>query len=145
MLIGCASGRVPVSRFVGTWRLVRALERQPDGRQAPFADVGVLMYDSGGRMAGQLMRRDRPAFSAGDPKRGTAQEMRAAFDGYDAYFGRYRVDTVTHIVTHQVEGGLFPNEVDTTYRRRYRFAGDSLLLTPFDTNEHWSAVFVREQ
>ena len=90
--------------------------------------VGVLTYDSRGRMSAQLMRRNRPAFKAADLFRGSPDEIKAAFEGFVAYFGTYTVDQRTSTVTHHVEGSSFPNYVGTDLKRSFTIVGDRLTL-----------------
>jgi hypothetical protein len=118
-------------RFAGVWRLVSFEMVLPDGTvEHPYgADpVGRLIYDLDGRMSGQLMRRGRPSLLS-EPITGPAdEEIRAAFDGYIAYFGSYRVDAERGVVIHSVEASLYPNWVGGEQVREYDFAGNRLTL-----------------
>ena len=51
----------------------------------------------------QLMASGRPTFKAGDRLGGSDSEVRAAFEGYHAYFGRYSVDHERGVVQHHIE------------------------------------------
>ena len=120
------------SPLVGTWRLVSFESRdatgaitQPMGSDA----VGQLVYDADGNMSVHLMRANRTSFVSGDRLKGTDQEVRAAFEGYHAYFGRYSVDDGAHTVTHQVLGGSFPNLIGTEQVRVFSLAGRRLTLS----------------
>src|SRR5215467_13267468 len=81
--------------LVGTWKLL-SFECQgaagnisyPFGEQA----YGLLMYDSRDQMSVVLARPERPTFVAGDPARGTPEEIKAAFEGFSAYCGSYTID-----------------------------------------------------
>lgn len=96
----------------------------------PFGEhpVGVLTYDSKGRMSAQLMRRNRPAFRSADLFRGTPDEIKTAFEGFIAYFGTYTVDQKASTVTHHVEGSSFPNYVGTDLKRSLGVSGGRLTL-----------------
>lgn len=118
-------------QFVGTWALVSQEYRDgsgqvvyPAGREA----AGVIMYDAAGSMAVQIMRVDRPLFASGDVLDGTDAEIRAAYQGYNAYFGTYTVDEAQRIVTHHLKGSLFPNRVGSEQVRYFTFEGDRLTL-----------------
>ena len=50
--------------------------------------------------------------------------------GYIAYYGTYTIDRSRGVVTHHVEGGLFPNWVGGIQVRQFRLEGDRLTLTP---------------
>ena len=47
--------------------------------------------------------------------------MRAAVAGLTTYFGRYTVGTVSHTVTHVVEGAMSPDWIGGKLVRTYRF------------------------
>ena len=56
--------------------------------------------------------------------------MRAAYQGYEAYFSTYLVDCEHGMINHRVLGGLFPNWTGSLQPRYYRFEGpDRLLLS----------------
>jgi hypothetical protein len=92
-----SSGQEQQSRkpLVGSWKLL-SLESQSGQGDVwhPFGDDahGLLMYDWHGRMSVVLMRADRPAFVSGDPARGAPEEIKAAFEGFSAYYGTYDID-----------------------------------------------------
>ncbi len=97
--------------FVGVWRLAASEARIADGTTLyPYGKdaAGMLAYDKHGHVSGQPMRRDRPLFVSDDIRNGTPEEVRAAFDGYTAYFGNYEIDEHEGTVTHHVLGCHFP-------------------------------------
>jgi len=120
-------------KFVGAWRLVSAEYRSADGSlvDSPWGaqPQGMLMYDAYGNMSAQLSSKDRPRFAGGDQLRGTAEEIKAAFETYGAYWGRYEVDERARTVTHHVQQALFPNWTDTKQTRHYQFRDGRLILT----------------
>jgi hypothetical protein len=137
---GCAnSGSLPsdaaaeaaAKQLVGTW-VLRTYHRwlgstaEPSYGEKP---QGMLSYDDKGRMSVHIMRPGRPMFATGDRWQGTAEELKAAFDGYFAYYGRYEVDPREGVVVHHVEGSLLPNWVGTQQRRLYSLSGTQLTLT----------------
>src|SRR5437588_10813005 len=104
----------------GAWRLVSWENRRANGEVSfPMGEkpVGINIYDPSGYMSGQIMRAGRPEFVSGHMRRGTADEVRAAFEGYLAYFGRYTFDTAAGVVTHYPDGALFPNWVGVAQPR----------------------------
>jgi hypothetical protein len=126
----------------GTWLLVDRLDRTPEGALVPEPSlgsdpVGVLVYDATGRVAVQLMKRDRSQ-GAAPPAPTAASAAQAggnnsgASGGFDVYFGRYELDPVKHTVTHRLEGALAPTDVGKALVRSYRFEGPLLSLS-FDT------------
>ena len=116
------------ARLVGMWRLVSYETIERDGRRGkPYGDaVGRLQYDDRGNMAGQLMRPGRARVEIGDR---AAQQVRAAYLGYIAYFGTYEVAPDGASVVHHVEGALNPGWVGGDQVRALRFDGERLVLS----------------
>ncbi len=91
--------------------------------------AGQIVYTKGGRVSVQTMRGDRSAFRSSDMHAGSPDEVRAAFEGYSASFGRYTVSPDDSSVIHHIEGSLFPNWVGGEQRRLVHLAGRRLRLT----------------
>lgn len=100
------------------------------------APQGMLIYDASGYMSVVLMRPGRPKFLGGDPLSGTAEELKEAFEGFDAYSGRYEVDLEKGIVTHHLEACRFPNWEGTDQVRYFELSGDRLVLSTPPTFQH---------
>lgn len=113
---------------MGNWRLVSYETNETGARRAkPYGEaVGRLSYDEQGNMAGQVMRPDRARVEVGD---GNAQQVRAAYLGYIAYFGSYEVAPDGTAVVHHVEGALNPDWVGGDQVRQLRFEGERLVLS----------------
>ena len=123
--------KTTAQKFIGTWKLVTSEFRTSDGKVAyPLGEkaVGILMCDSGGRFAAQLMRPDRPKFASGDMRGGTPEETKTAAEGYVAYFGTYEVDDKKGTVVVHVEASLFPNWLGQDQLRFFEFSADLLTL-----------------
>ena len=116
------------AKLVGSWTLLSYITEHPDGTMGkPYGEaVGRLNYDEEGNMAGQVMRPNRLQVAPG--QWGT-QEVRSAYAGYIAYFGRYQVNEAGDTVVHHVEGALNPGWVGGHQVRRLRFDGDLLILS----------------
>jgi hypothetical protein len=95
------------------------------------------MYDQGGRMSAQLVRRDQARFSSEDWQQATVVERATAWMGYFGYFGTYTIDESSNAVVHQIEGSWFPNLVGTQQLRYYRLRENQLLL---DADTAWGQV-----
>ena len=129
-------------RFRGAWTLLSYEQRRagaaatyPMGKDA----LCRLSYDADGRMAAQLTRRDRPRFGSRSRYEGTAEEVRAAFEGFLAYYGPYRIDEKAGTVTHHVECCSYPNWVGTDQVRRFEFdSGRLVLYAPGDYKLVWT-------
>ena len=104
-------------RFFGTWRLVSD------------TTTGIMIYDSLGNMAAQVMpNRARRKYAAAEP---TPDEAKDAITGYLAYFGTYSVDEQARTITHHRKGSINPGQVGDAVVRTYVFASnDRLILTP---------------
>ncbi|MBI5683902.1 MAG: lipocalin-like domain-containing protein [Verrucomicrobia bacterium] len=122
-------------KLVGTWKLVSIEERDASGKLVVPLDfgaeaVGMLMYDAAGHMAAQAGRRGRPRLETEDVHRAPAEQAKAAFAGYAAYFGTYEVNERESIVIHHVEGSMLPNWEGGDQRRKFTLSGDKLILEP---------------
>ena len=114
-----------------TWRLLDCYGKWTDGRITyPYGEhaEGQLMYNDHGSFSGQIAGSGRPVFESGNLLKGTAEEIKKAFEGYIAYYGTYEVDENNSQITHHVENGLFPNWVGNNQTRTYEFEGKNLRL-----------------
>ena len=117
-------------RFTGTWRLLACEGQWSDGRiSRPYGDEpgGLLMYDGEGSFSGQIMARERPEFTTGNLLKGSDAEVRAAFEGYVAYYGSYTVNETEGLMIHEVEGSFFPNWIGERQVRKFEFSNDGRL------------------
>jgi hypothetical protein len=137
LALACTDARamMEADKFIGAWRLLSAEFRGEDGElaQSPYGEEpqGILIYDAHGTMAAQLAQKGRKPFAVADRMKGTPEEIKAAFETYQAYWGRFKVDERERVVTHFVTQALLPNWVGTEQRRHYRFQDGRLhLRTP---------------
>lgn len=117
--------------FAGTWKLLSSEMRTSTGEvHYPLGEdcAGLLMLDSTGTLSAHLMRQGRPNFASGDIVRGTDDEIKAAYQGYVAFWGNYEVDAAKQEVTYVITGSLFPNWVGHQNLRYYEIAGERLTL-----------------
>ena len=73
-----------VATLAGTWELVAADERHPDGSEVPAYGEhprGILIVDPDGRYSLQIFRADRRPFAASVKSAGTGEEYRATVLG----------------------------------------------------------------
>jgi Lipocalin-like domain len=119
-------------RLVGTWELRSRIDVDAAGARRPEPTLGedpiaLVYFDRAGNFAAQFMKRDRsapvPAAAAG----GTNNTR--AVDGYDAYFGTYRVDDASGLVTTTLTGALAREHVGAVLTRAMRVDGDALTIT----------------
>ena len=119
----------PVS-LVGSWTLVLVDNVQPDGTRVHLygeRPEGLLVLDADGRYSLQIFSADRARFAAGDKAKGTPEEYRAAAQGSNAHFGRYRVDGSSLIF--QIDHASYPNWEGTEQKRPFTLTGDELRYT----------------
>ncbi|HQN18174.1 MAG TPA: lipocalin-like domain-containing protein [Syntrophobacteraceae bacterium] len=118
--------------FTGAWKLIACEFKSADGHiDFPFGHnpLGMIIYDASGNMAVQIIRADLPKFVSDDKYNGTREEVKAAFEGSLAYFGRYEVDEAAGTVTHHVVGSSFPNWTGSDQTRYFLFSGKQLTLS----------------
>ncbi len=116
----------------GTWRLVSfELKFSEKETLYPFGKEvkGLLIYTGGGYMSGKLMPSGRSRFVSPDPLKGTPAEIKAAFESFIGYYGRYEIDSEKNIVRHYVEGSMFPNWEDRIQERFFELHGNLLTLS----------------
>jgi hypothetical protein len=141
LLIGCSltasaasadRAETLASRLVGTWQVMEVVDTDAAGKASyPYGEhpTGYIVYDPTGHLHVQLMRTPAtPPFATGDDTKGTDQEVRAAYDGYVAYFGTYKVDEAQSKVIHRVEGSLMPSYTGTDQPRPIKIVGDELII-----------------
>ncbi|HVG21305.1 MAG TPA: lipocalin-like domain-containing protein [Blastocatellia bacterium] len=125
-----------MAEFIGAWRLVSVEDREPDGSLTnPYGErpVGLLLYDEAGSMSVQIMRSDRQHLSSNDWGEIPAEEIKAAAEGFTAFFGTYEVNEAEAVIIHRVEGHFLPNSVGKELKRGYEFSGSRLILRPSDS------------
>jgi hypothetical protein len=79
-------------------------------------------------MSAQVMDPNRAHFKKDDPRQGTHEEIKEAFEGYLAYYGTYELKEKEGIVSHYVAGSMFPNIIGGVENRFFSFSGDNLIL-----------------
>jgi lipocalin-like protein len=115
-------------QLVGAWTIVSWESIAPNGtkRQIPNPK-GFLIFDSGGRYAQVIARRDRPKFkSPGEP---TVEELAAATeDFFAANAGTWTVREAEKLLVQEFEAALRPDNEGTLFRSGISLSGDELRL-----------------
>jgi Lipocalin-like domain len=89
----------------------------------------MVMYNADGTHAMNFTRTPvAPMFAVGNDRGATESELRTTFEGYFSWFGRYTVDPARGIITHRIEGSLWPSWRNTVQERPFVIRGDTLLL-----------------
>ena len=125
--------------LVGVWRLLSIQRVGPNGPTIdPFYgtdSTGVLIYDPSGWMSVQIVGRHRPDMDAPVSRPSladTAEDAKlkaAVLDTYYAYFGTWRFDEATSIVTHDIQSSLIPGEAGKSYSQRVSLDDGHLVFT----------------
>jgi len=108
---------------------------------------GILIYTPDGYMSALLMDPDRKRFASDDLKTGTVDDIKQAYDKFDAYCGTYTIDEEKGTVTHHVEGAKFPNWVGTDQVRYFELKENKLCIraTLKVKGEDWTGEAVLER
>lgn len=133
ILAGLAARDMPMparqaSVLQGSWMLVAADKRLPDGRVVrDYGEKpkGRLVVDARGRYSLQIFKSERLRF-AGDKADGTAEEFQSAVMGSSTHYGTVVVDEKAGVLIFSIEGASFPNWEGTVQQRRYRLDGAEL-------------------
>jgi hypothetical protein len=140
-----------MDRFIGVWKLLSCERRFADGKvDYPYGEkpVGRLTYDSAGRMSALLMRPGRlstvPPGGNLITSKASAEEIREAVTGFNAYFGTFEIDEASHTVIHHVQAALVPSWAGKDVKRTYRFTSNRLMLTAAVTGSSQNLVWERE-
>jgi hypothetical protein len=118
--------------LVGIWRLISFQAEYDDGIVTyPFGgDVaGLLIIDAKGYFSAQVMDMKRPSFKSGDPRGGTPEEVRVAFENYIGYYGTFDLDETKGAVIFHVRGAWLPNWIGTDQTRYYALSENNLSIS----------------
>jgi hypothetical protein len=96
------------------------------------------MYDATGHMAVQIQPdRRRASWSGHQPN---AEQALDAVTGYTAYFGTYKVDEATHMLTHHREGALNFDMIDYVVAYEFDATGRLVLTGPAGGRVVWERI-----
>lgn len=116
-------------KLLGAWELVLWKNRRHDeDMDYPFGrDArGLLVYTADGHMSVQMVRLGVQPLGA-PPASASIEKLRAAFNGFVGYFGRFTVDAAHCIVVHHIDGAWHP-DVKGDQVRHCRIVDDHLFL-----------------
>ncbi len=115
--------------LAGTWTLLAAPEIRADGsRGETFGPNprGLLIIDGTGRYSLQIYKSERSRFAAGDKRKGTETEYRAAALDTSSHYGRCFIDTERNVLVFRIEHASFPNWDGTEQARQFELKSDVL-------------------
>ena len=117
--------------IVGVWKLQSRKDVDAKGKVHvdPFlgADPAGIICFSKTHFSAQFMKRDR-AEQENVMQRAPAKNNTAGVNGYDGYFGTYRVDDTASTLTTQLDGSVSPSNIGNVYVRNIRIVGDELFI-----------------
>jgi hypothetical protein len=122
--------------LIGTWWLIDRIDRAADGslRSEPSlgSDPLAMLTYTGTRFAAQFMRRNRGAAtgevaSVPGSVPTTAKNNTSAVDGYDAYFGTYRI-LDNGVVLHKLDAALSAANIGMEVQRTLTVTDDQLTI-----------------
>ena len=124
-----AQGPTRVFPLQGTWTLVAADKRLPDGnttRDYGEHPKGRLVVDAKGRYSLQIFKSERLHFASDSKADGSEDEFKSAVMGSSTHYGTLTIDEPAGVLVFAIEGSSFPNWEGTTQKRQYTLDGDEL-------------------
>jgi hypothetical protein len=121
-------------RFIGAWRLLWLEEPGPDGKVHRADCTGMFVFTRDGRASVQVMYRNPPAATAAGP-------VQYAQGGYEASFGRYKVDLDARTFTYHVEGALVRSLIGKDLVRSFELSGNQLIVRSANPDERWRVAW----
>ena len=118
--------------LMGTWSLESCHAKgSSGGEMLPLGEAprGYLTYTPWGYMTAVLMSTGRAKFASGYLWGGTPDEIKEAFQGFDAYGGPYEFDEKSGKITHHAEVARLPNWEGTAQVRYAKLVAGTLTLT----------------
>ena len=121
--------------LIGIWKLASFYVEYEDGTKMYTwgKDVGgMLMIDESGYFSVNVMSMQRPAFRIPDPRAGTPEEIKTAFENYVGYSGSYDNDETNRKLTFHIKWSWLPNWIGDQIRY-YQIEGNKLAITTAPT------------
>lgn len=130
-------------QLIGTWTLVSVANITTDGiRSYPYGEgpQGLLMVDSHGNYAIQILRALRPKVASGDKNKCTPEENAALVQGSNSHFGKISLDEPNRTVTFHIEHASFPNWEGTQQKRSYTYVDNQIKYVVTHTTQGGQSV-----
>jgi hypothetical protein len=130
-----AQGRSLREQLVGTWLQVSIEGTFPDGTKRQLFGPnpkGILIYTSEGYFSLMQSRADLPKLESSNRATATEEEAKAVVAGSIAYFGNFSVDEASKVVSIDILGSTFANQIGSTVDNKRiitSLAGNELKLT----------------
>jgi hypothetical protein len=75
------------------------------------------------------MDMTRPSFKIPDPRGGTPEEVKGAFEGYIGYYGTFDIDETKGVIIYHVKGAWLPNWIGGDQVRYYKLEGNRMTVS----------------
>ena len=116
--------------LVGAWKLVSLEEQSADGQLRKADCDGMFIFTREGMASVQVIYRNGQTGSA------------YAQGGYEASYGRYRIDSSSTFTFH-IDGALVRTLIGKDLKRAYEISGNHLTVKSTNANERWKVVWER--
>ncbi len=130
-------------QLVGTWALVSVDNIYPDSsRVHPYGDEpqGLLIFDTKGNYAIQILKATRPKIVSGDKNKCTPEENAMMVQGSNSHFGTYAVDEARKTITFNIAHASFPNWEGTVQKRSYTYTNNEIRYVVTHTTQGGQSV-----
>jgi hypothetical protein len=121
-------------RLIGAWHLQHIDLPGADGKPSDSPQpIGMLIYTRDGHLSVQLMY----------PKSASSLSNEYVRSGYEASFGTFTIEEITHTLTHHVQGSVTGDAlVGKDLPRVYSLTDDGrLIIRSANPEEHWSVTW----
>ena len=118
-------------QLVGTWLQVSIDGTFPDGTKRQLFGPnpkGILIYTSDGYFSLMQSRADLTKLESSNRATATPEEAKAIVAGSIAYFGKYSVDEASKVVSIDIQGSTFANQIGST-------SDNKRIITSLSANE----------
>jgi Lipocalin-like domain len=131
------------SKIIGIWTLKSREDVDAEGKILidPFLGrdpIGILCFGPS-HFSAQFMKRDRSE-EENLSERVQAKNNTAALNGYDAYFGTYRVDEIAGAIATHLEGSISRINIGKTFIRVARVVSNELIIQLKTTSVEGRAI-----
>jgi hypothetical protein len=118
-------------QIVGTWLQVSIDGTFPDGTKRQLFGPnpkGILIYTDDGYFSLMQSRADLTKLESNNRATATPEEAKAVVAGSIAYFGKYSVDEASKVVSIEIQGSTFANQIGST-------SDNKRIVTSLSSNE----------
>lgn len=132
-----------VNEMAGSWALVSVSNIFPDGSTVyPYGTdpKGLLMFDTKGNYAIQILKAQRPKIVSNDKNKCTPEENASIVQGTNSHFGKYIFDEKNKTISFKIEWASFTNWEKTEQNRLYLYDGKQLKYTVTHTTQGGQSV-----